>query len=816
MEMCRFTGPNDVEFKKVASALRRMIGSLSTQVKRGDTLALSDEQRKSLLESLRFDQIDARWMTIKKAHTKTCTWLLKKAEYRDWLDVAKINEHHGFLWIRGKPGTGKSTLMKFLLANARKTMRDRIVISFFFNARGEGLEMSTLGTYQSLLLQLLERIPVLQSVFDSLCLSIRDSSAKYQWTVETLKTLLEQVILSLGDSSLVCLIDALDECDERQIRDMTSFFEHVGELAVSAGVRFQVCFSSRHYPNITIRKEIRLDLEGQEGHTQDIISYLESELKIGQSKMAEQVRIDVQEKASGIFLWVVLVVGILNKEYDSGRKHALRRRVHDIPGDLHELFRDILTRDLLHREELVLFVQWVLFARQPLKPEQLYHAILSGVEPHDLSRWDSHEITISDITRYIIDSSKGLAEITTSKTPTVQFIHQSVKDFFLRENGLSRIWPDLGGNFQGQSHEQLKFCCISYMQFYMGSGDINVLNKDLPKASRWECKALRESADREFPFLEYAVHHVLYHADSAEGCNVSQQDFIQSFPLHGWLRLDNLYEKHQVRRHTQKASLLYILAENNLSNLINIHQSNLSFLQIEDERYGFPLLASLATGGESAVGAFVAALAASQTPGSALHELCNRYCAVEGAKAKVGRDFEHLKSHTALSSMVLVGHETLFSIVLASVLESHTETVNKDIHTALWLAASHGHGPIVRELLDNNADINTRGSQNRTPLWQAATNGHEDIVKQLLDNKADINTRDSKFRTPFSQAAANGHEGIVKQLLENKAEIDTVDQRGITPLWQAALGGHEAIVKLLLTYKVDINAKNDCKKTPLS
>ncbi|KAH1913536.1 hypothetical protein KXV48_000615, partial [Aspergillus fumigatus] len=38
--------------------------------------SLSEEQKRMLLDSLKFDQIDARQMTIKKAHTKTCKWLL--------------------------------------------------------------------------------------------------------------------------------------------------------------------------------------------------------------------------------------------------------------------------------------------------------------------------------------------------------------------------------------------------------------------------------------------------------------------------------------------------------------------------------------------------------------------------------------------------------------------------------------------------------------------------------------------------------------------------------------------------------------------
>jgi hypothetical protein len=156
---------------------------------------------------------------------------------------------------------------------------------------------------------------------------------------------------------------------------MIQFFERITSTC------FQVCFSSRHYPHITIKNGLELVLEGQEGHTQDITNYLESELKIGKSKVAQQIRDKLQDKASGVFMWVVLVVDILNQEYDRGRMHALKQRLQEIPGDLHELFRDILTRDLRNKDELVLCIQWVLFARQPLSPEQLYFAILSGVEP---------------------------------------------------------------------------------------------------------------------------------------------------------------------------------------------------------------------------------------------------------------------------------------------------------------------------------------------------------------------------------------------------------------------------------------------------
>ncbi|KAF1952675.1 ankyrin repeat domain-containing protein [Byssothecium circinans] len=500
--------------------------------------------QQSLLDSLRFERINDRQMTIKSAHAKTCRWLLKSEHYLNWLDTTKIGEHHGFLWIKGKAGTGKSTLMKFALVNAHKTMKGCTVLSFFFNARGEDIEKSTIGTYRSLLLQLLERLPALQSVFDSLSLSTSSFSTVRQWNVESLKTLLEQAMQRLGNSSVV--------------RDMIQFFEHIGDLAVSNGIRFQVCFSSRHYPHITIRNGLELVLEGQEGHSQDITNYVETELKIGKSKIAQRVRAELQEKASGIFLWVVLVVSILNKESDRGKIHTLRQKLQEIPGDLHELFRDILTRDSHDKDKLVLCIQWVLFAKQPLSPEQLYHAIYAGTDPGADTEWDPEDITKDVIKLFILSSLKGLAEITVSKEPKAQFIHESVRDFLLKENGLGKIWPEFRSNFQGQSHERLKQCCLNYI-----SVDVATplrIPDDLPKASSQQAASLRNLATKTFPFLEYAVRNMLYHADTAEGGGISQADFLDSFPLPRWVKLDNLFKKHEVRRHKDNSKNLLLNA----------------------------------------------------------------------------------------------------------------------------------------------------------------------------------------------------------------------------------------------------------------
>ncbi len=500
MDMCRFSGPEDVEYRKVAAAFRRMTATVpKNSIPSTRQSSLTKEQKQQLQDSLGFDQIDARHMTIKRAHARTCKWLKTNNEYLDWLNPDKIVEHHGFLWVKGNPGTGKSTLMKFAVDQARKTMEDKVILSFFFNARGEELERSTVGMYRSLLLQLLQHIAGLEVVFDSLHLTAWPRGGQIQWSVELLKDLFEQAVQGLGQSRVVCFIDALDECNDDQARDMVSFFEHISELAVASDISFQICFSSRHYPHITIARGLGLVLEGQEGHDQDIASYVNSVLKIEHKKSGEEIRAELKAKSSGVFMWVVLVVDILNKEYDRGRPHALRKRLREIPAGLHDLFRDILTRDARDRDELILCLQWVLFAERPLTPEELYFAVLAGIDHESLGPWDQELARPTIIQKFVSDSSKGLANTTRSKTPVVQFIHESVRDFLLKGNGLQEIWPDLGDRFQGQSHERLKECCLTYICSDI-TGPLR-LHRQLPGASRKDAADLRDSAQKSFPFL---------------------------------------------------------------------------------------------------------------------------------------------------------------------------------------------------------------------------------------------------------------------------------------------------------------------------
>ncbi|BCS25933.1 Pfs, NB-ARC and Ankyrin domain protein [Aspergillus puulaauensis] len=821
---------------------------ISSRHRDGDNESLSKEAKQKLLESLRFDQIEARKSNIKSSHARTCKWLLENPEYCEWLDTTELNSHHGVLWIKGKPGAGKSTLMKFALDNAIENMKDRTVLHFFFNARGEELEKSTIGMYRSLLWQLF-------SEHEAPAMKARHQDKGFQWNVVLLQEVFQKAIQSLGESAIMCFIDALDECEEMQIRDMLRFFEDMAGLAVKAGIRFNVLFASRHYPHITIKKGLELTLEGQKGHSDDIVAYVDSELKIGDSNLATQIQIkdELRRKASGVFMWVVLVVQILNKEHDRGRIHDLEQKLRHIPGDLHELFRDILARDDANRDELILCIQWVLFAIRPLKPVELYCILLFETDCSATNEWKPGNITDEAMKRYILDCSKGLSEITVSN-PTVQFIHESVRDFLLKENWLSQIWPELGDNFQGQSHEHLKRLCLEYMTMKSIPGCLGLENSH-PKAHRREMVEGYQpcgKATDAFPFLEYSVLNIFEHAEAAAKNGIIQSAFLEDFQLSYWNALNGILGNVSAYKYDSVVSLQYFLAEYGLLNLIEACPFSPSWLEEENykERDEHALFWCLTTKSKDTLQAIMRAYARNGPPGSKLHGLCNR-----AVSANIQDNFELSKRNSVPPVAPGTGEELLFIFMLetgAILLDDFDEewrtpleyaaangylqlarlSLDREradpnfdsdsslIDLALLYAASNGHEEIVKLLLaDPHVDPNLYNFNTPTALANAASNGNEKIVKLLLaDPRVDPNLYKSNTPTALANAAEHGQEKIVKLLLTDpRVDPNLYDPDILTVLACAAADGQEEIVKLLLANpRVDPNLHGSYKSTALA
>ncbi|KAM0511982.1 hypothetical protein ACHAPE_009338 [Trichoderma viride] len=756
----------------------------------------------AVLDSLNFEQIDSRHATIKTQHSKTCQWLLGHPKYVEWLEAIHFTSHHGFLWISGKPGAGKSTLMKFAYTCAKnkwKATADVTVISFFFNARGVQLEKSTEGMYRSLLFQVVQKFPDVLGSDD--IFQARHNQAT--WDIETLQTLFTLAVKGLGQRQITCFIDALDECDIREVEKMVEYFEELGDQAAESQTKIYICFSSRHYPHIKVRNGLKLTLEDQPGHGEDLEKYVRSKLRADNSKASEEVSAEILERASGVFLWVVLVVDILNREIRDGRMWAVKRRLKELPDGLSNLFKDILCRDNQNMDDLLLCIQWILYAARPLTCDEYYFALVSGLDP-------SHENLVGESTTtesrelYLLGSSKGLAELVKSKKPTVQFIHESVRDFLVKDNGIRQLWPNHALNFESYSHDRLKQCCDNYCNIAISK--IMPQSEPMPTARSKQAKELRTRVSEEFPFLDYARRHVLHHANSAED-NIPQITFLKNFALKRWLHLSNLFQQYDFRRHTAEASLVYVLAEHNLPSLVRSAIDNGYDAHPKGERFQYPLLAALENGHEE------------------VYKVLQPHY---NASDKILDENDYREAFSISSTGMTLLHAAAWQgkpLLLTHLLGFMTPAINAQpgpsFFTPLCRAASYGSEACVRLLLSRGAHIETTNETGRTPLSWAAGGAHVAAVRLLLDWGAQIDAADANGRTPLSWVAGtykqNNVKAVVQLLLDRGAQIEAADKDGRTPLSHAVdCGGSESVMQLLLDRGAQIEAADNNGQTPLS
>lgn len=148
---------------------------------------------------------------------------------------------------------------------------------------------------------------------------------------------------------------------------------------------------------------------------------------------------------------------------------------------MHELFREMLTRDTRNGEGLVLCLQWVFFAIEPLTPAELYSAVLTGVDHDAIRESDMEDLSESDFDRYILDCSKGLIETTKSASRIAQFIHESVRDFLLKDNGfISLVANEKGHSFDVVDYEKLKECYLVQMEIARQANELALLPAKFP------------------------------------------------------------------------------------------------------------------------------------------------------------------------------------------------------------------------------------------------------------------------------------------------------------------------------------------------
>jgi hypothetical protein len=695
------------------------------------------------LRSLSFFNIDDRKANIALPHQDTCNWLFKTWQFQKWRDRNDLPSHNGVLWIKGNPGAGKSTLMKHALLYCQETFKDHVIAAYFFNARGNLLEKTPLGMLRSLLYQLLDQDPILCERLIPMFLDKQKKHGKeWEWHIGELKNFLLSEMKRPQCKPLLFLIDALDECNEPEARDVVSFLESLSVNAIDAKNILNICLSSRYYPNISIKRTLELLVEEETEHDQDIIKYVQRKLRVTDKEIEKELL----QKASHIFMWVVLVVEMLNKAFDDGDIRAMRKKLREVPSDLDEVFSTLLNKDNTDKQETVLMLQWVLFAERLLKPEELYFAVLAGAEPEGLGAWNRFNDTPEIIKRFITKTSKGLVEVRkghaetySGKVPaeTVQFIHGSVNDFLLRYKRLQTLDPVLESRAIGASHDRLAACCMSYII-------IDELEPSVEGMSDTDSQDFKNRLAFNYPFLKYTSTHVLYHANKAQAGGVTQQALVQRLQQsHGEFKrlgsLHDIFEENTWLRYSTGTDLLYAVSLHGHYELVQtVLYEKGADVNAQGGYYGNALQAASYSGSKAIVALLL----------------------------EKGADVNAQGGHygNALQAASWKGNEAIVPLLLKKGADVNTQSGYYG--NALQAASSEGEMAVVALLLEKGADVNAQGGKYGNALQAASSEGEMAVVALLLEKGADVNAQGGKYSNALQAASNSGSEAIVQQLLE--------------------------------------------------
>jgi len=494
-----------------------------------------------ILHILKFHEIGMRERIIADPHSATLGWVFEPSSstgsdptFADWLA-----EDVSFYWIAGKAGSGKSTLMKHLYESP--LLADRLqhwaagdelrILCFYFWNAAANIQMSLEGLVRTLLYQALEQ----DRSYISVCFPNRfetrlmfPDEAVFQ-PVLTWDELLNALKAYLQEASkrakLFLLIDGLDEFGGQPL-DIINF------VSTLPARRVKVCVSSRPWVAFEDAFGSKPSLRLDDFTSNDIRSYVEENFRANPGFVARE-RLDpvyaatlinnVSEKASGVFLWVSLVVRSLMEGFSGGERLSdLQERLDELPSDLEHLFLKIL--DKLNSKQLqssAQFFQMLRVARRQISSlefsfadeESADHIYKMEIKPLNA---DYAEARIEILRRRLNECCKGLIEITTLHGKAipdgnVSYLHRTVSDFWNKIENKRRLVSLQGDGFN--PYTQLCLARIAMLKI-MPKHDDNYF-WDLLVYGIGYAKAAEGRAKKRFPELFVELGRVADHLSTA-------------------------------------------------------------------------------------------------------------------------------------------------------------------------------------------------------------------------------------------------------------------------------------------------------------
>ncbi|KAK8230361.1 hypothetical protein HDK90DRAFT_490627 [Phyllosticta capitalensis] len=377
--MCKFDSRDSSGYNTVMGELRSIVDVIIEESKvtvseeQERARARNEAERKELLESLRFENMDDAQDRIQPNFAGTFEWIFKQPNAQSWNSeksfVCWLLAEEPVFWIMGKPASGKSTLMKSIHEHPKLETYLRSWIGpgelvtaccFIRRTAKSRLLCRGSGILRSLLCQMILQVPELVSVVRaarSANKSISDFSTSSNWSWNQLERAFKDCLAQKPSGvKFFLLVDGLDEFEsldegddptkEKASRERTSELATTMKLFLGAESYHDVkiCFASRptetikyhldRFPSLRIhdhtRDDIRLYTNKQLGEFKHW-EWFEPEKPDAMERLSEMI----QDKAYGVFMWVRVVVMEILEQLQYGPNFLdLQQIVESSPEEL--------------------------------------------------------------------------------------------------------------------------------------------------------------------------------------------------------------------------------------------------------------------------------------------------------------------------------------------------------------------------------------------------------------------------------------------------------------------------------------------------
>ena len=305
-------------------------------------MKFAEDRQIDVLQLLRYENMYAKWDFSRPEDTYNQEWIWSTV-FSEW-----IASSSDVFWICGKPGSGKSILVAYLVHSekTREKLRsqsvDYEIIYFFYDYRaGGGLANNTTGMLIMFLYQLADRFQASKSRLDAL---LKDGRLNLD-SIDSLTDAFYEALRAPGRRFCV-FIDGLDEYEGNHIQ----MLQMCRRLQERTGIK--LCLVSR--PEVQVPKIFNFcsEIIMQDHNNESMYAYAkESLLRAANNdpfierRCPYRVQDELVRKAEGIILWFKLAFDelVVLIEADASEDEIVSF-LEDVPIGLDAMYERILGR----------------------------------------------------------------------------------------------------------------------------------------------------------------------------------------------------------------------------------------------------------------------------------------------------------------------------------------------------------------------------------------------------------------------------------------------------------------------------------------